>query len=225
MSLINDALRRAKQAQQDPPPAPAATVPHFRPIEPNAQHAKHGLGVAVPVFLALVSLLGLLLLWELSKRETPSPHASPQPLLNAAARTLPSTESVAGSSQPQAPSRGAAESALAAANPIAANTGTGPEHNANGSSDVSNSAGVNLSPGTSEAVETNHAAAVDAASSAIPQFKLQGIVFNPQRPSALINGRVMFVGDRIRDFKVTTIRPDTVVLRGPGRTNVLSLEP
>ena len=59
-----------------------------------------------------------------------------------------------------------------------------------------------------------------------PPLKLQSIVFNPRSPSALINGRVLFIGDRIRDLRVTAIRRDEVVLTGVGRTNLLlSLEP
>jgi hypothetical protein len=72
--------------------------------------------------------------------------------------------------------------------------------------------------------DTNHAAAAEPSTAASP-LKLQGIVFNPRRPSALINGRVMFVGDRVRDLRITAIHPDDVVLAGANRTNVLSLEP
>ena len=65
----------------------------------------------------------------------------------------------------------------------------------------------------------------EVASATSNALKLQGIVFNPRRPSALINGRVMFVGDRVRDLRITAIHPGDVVLTGPGRTNILSLEP
>ena len=41
----------------------------------------------------------------------------------------------------------------------------------------------------------------------------------------MINGRVIFLGDRVREYRVLRIRPDEVVLAGTGRTNVLSLEP
>ncbi len=41
----------------------------------------------------------------------------------------------------------------------------------------------------------------------------------------MINGRVVFVGDRIRDLRVVAIHRDDVVLIGGGRTNLLSLEP
>lgn len=70
--------------------------------------------------------------------------------------------------------------------------------------------------------DTNSAVATEPAP---PPLKLQGIVYNPRRPSALINGRVVFVGDRIRDLKISAIHADNVVLTGVGRTNLLNLEP
>jgi hypothetical protein len=75
-------------------------------------------------------------------------------------------------------------------------------------------------PSVNPSAETNHPAITEAA-----PLKLQGIVFNPKRPSALINGKVMFVGDKIRDLAIITIRPAEVVLAGSGRTNLLSLDP
>jgi hypothetical protein len=41
----------------------------------------------------------------------------------------------------------------------------------------------------------------------------------------MINGRVMFIGDHIRELKVAAIRSTEVILIGAGRTNLLSLEP
>jgi hypothetical protein len=60
MSLINKALKRAQQAQQENPPA---TPPlEFRPIEPGQQHRRHtlllvGLAVVVAAILGLSVLL------------------------------------------------------------------------------------------------------------------------------------------------------------------------
>jgi len=60
MSLINDALKRAKEAQQKS--SPAAAGPQFRPAEP-AQPATPGMAVAVPLVLLLLVFLGALFLW------------------------------------------------------------------------------------------------------------------------------------------------------------------
>ena len=54
--------------------------------------------------------------------------------------------------------------------------------------------------------------------------KLQGIVFNPTRPSALINGRTLFIGDKFGELRVAAITADSATLVGGGRTNVLSLD-
>jgi len=42
MSLINDALRRAKEAQKDAPLPTSRDLP-FRPVEPALQRARRGL--------------------------------------------------------------------------------------------------------------------------------------------------------------------------------------
>ncbi len=54
--------------------------------------------------------------------------------------------------------------------------------------------------------------------------KLQGIVFNPRRPSAVINGKTLFLGDRVAGFRVVAIGPDSATLVSGGQTNVLMLE-
>ena len=41
----------------------------------------------------------------------------------------------------------------------------------------------------------------------------------------MINGRILFIGDRIRDLRVTAIHQDYVALAGAGKSTVLSLEP
>jgi hypothetical protein len=72
--------------------------------------------------------------------------------------------------------------------------------------------------------------AINAQVSAQPEppkpapLTLQGIVFNPRRPSVVINGKTLFVGDRIGQFRVAAIRPDSATLVASGRTNLLSME-
>lgn len=66
MSLVNDALRRAQDAQkksQAPPPGP-----QFRPAEPAAPQ-KRGMGMLVPLLIAVVAV-GALLLILLSRKKT-----------------------------------------------------------------------------------------------------------------------------------------------------------
>jgi hypothetical protein len=68
MSLINDALKRAQEAQSQTPPA-AQPGPQLRPAEPTS-YAWHGVGLMLPAALALVAVLVLFLVWEVSRRRS-----------------------------------------------------------------------------------------------------------------------------------------------------------
>lgn len=54
-------------------------------------------------------------------------------------------------------------------------------------------------------------------------LRLQAIVFNPKRPSAMINGKTLFIGDKLGDLRVVAIDRDSAILAGAGRTNILTL--
>ena len=54
-------------------------------------------------------------------------------------------------------------------------------------------------------------------------LRLQAIVFNPRRPSAMIGGKTLFVGDRVGDMRVMAIDKESATLTGAGQTNVLVL--
>lgn len=57
-----------------------------------------------------------------------------------------------------------------------------------------------------------------------PSVKLQGIFFNPQNPSAILDGKTVYLGDRIPGgFRVLGITPTSVTIANPTGTNVLSL--
>jgi hypothetical protein len=53
--------------------------------------------------------------------------------------------------------------------------------------------------------------------------KLQAIVFSPARPSVMISGKTLFIGDKLNGFRVTAIDQESATLVGGGQTNVLSL--
>jgi hypothetical protein len=48
-------------------------------------------------------------------------------------------------------------------------------------------------------------------------------MFHPTRPSAMISGRLLFVGDKAGEFRVTAISQDSATLVGGGQTNLLKL--
>jgi len=68
---------------------------------------------------------------------------------------------------------------------------------------------------------TNAAAA--AATNQLAKLKLQGIVYDKVKPSAIINGRTYFVGDGVRDAKVVSIEPSEVVVELNGQNRTLRL--
>jgi type IV secretory pathway VirB10-like protein len=53
--------------------------------------------------------------------------------------------------------------------------------------------------------------------------KLNGIFFNPAKPTAILNGKLVSPGSRTGEFTVLAITQTSVTLAGGGRTNVLSL--
>ena len=166
MSMINDALKRAKQAQQEkPPPNPELA---FRPVEPanEGQSGSPLLFFGAFVGLVIVITVGGLLIWAVTSKQGAD--------LTAEARTA---------SQP-AP-------AVVAAEPV-------------------------VTPAT-----TNSQAGV--AEPPKPEFKLHGIFFNPTRPAAVVNGRTVYVGDRVSGLNVKAITPTAVILTSATETNVLSL--
>ena len=46
-----------------------------------------------------------------------------------------------------------------------------------------------------------------------PVFRVQGIVYDPVRPWAIINGKTVFVGDHVDNFRVKIITKNTVTLQ------------
>ena len=65
--------------------------------------------------------------------------------------------------------------------------------------------------------------AANVATALMPVPKLQGIFFRLKRPTALLDGRIVSLGDDINGYRVTRIDRDTVKLAAGGRTNTLSL--
>ena len=57
-----------------------------------------------------------------------------------------------------------------------------------------------------------------------PAFKLQSIFYNPKNPSVVINGKTLFVGDRVGEARVVSIRQDSAtIVTSAGKTNLLEL--
>jgi hypothetical protein len=183
----------------------------------------------LPISCAILTLLAFLLLWAGSRRTgqvTPANDKSPLPV---AARTLsppnPAPPALNLSNPGVAVSPLAESSALsktASGNPLESGMITPERLSSSGPGVVPPK--TTLTAADSSLTDTNNPGTTERTVAPAP-LKLQGIVFNPKRPSALIHGRVLFVGDHIRDLRINAIRPDNVVLTGVGTNLVLSLEP
>jgi len=67
---------------------------------------------------------------------------------------------------------------------------------------------------------TNAVAAVPAS---FPDLKLQGVIWSPSRPSAVINGKSVFVGEKVERAVVTAIEQESVTVTLNGEERVLTL--
>jgi hypothetical protein len=56
-----------------------------------------------------------------------------------------------------------------------------------------------------------------------PALKLQGLIWHPQRPSVVINGKSLFVGEKVEQARVMAITPDSVMVVWKGEQQVLTL--
>jgi hypothetical protein len=229
MSLINDALKRARQAQPTPT-VPIAADPSLQPVLEAPRSSEPilwwvpGIGVAI----LLAACLFLFLWWRDSARPARSMTAAertpgrpalvvstgesrlPGPVVDPAPANTNTHESAA------PPSKAGPES-----QPIVAETHASPSTNATSlpSSSPQQSA---ASPG--QTVQTNQtSSAVDLTDTALANLKLQGIFYRSLRASALINGRTLFIGDDIDGATVTAIERQAVQVQFNGRTHSLKL--
>ena len=208
MSLINDALRRAKEAQGDAPLPTSRDLP-FRPIEPAQQRTRRGLGLLLPGALAVVALLSLLFVWQWTQARVGAPPTE----VNARTTRVPLTTAPAAAlatrpapvQAPPSPPLPATD----AASTLKADAASAPTDDP--IDDMQES-------------EATDSSAMTAQTPPKPApLRLQAIVFNPKRPSAMINGKTLFIGDKLGDLRVVAIDRDSAILAGAGRTNILTL--
>lgn len=231
MSLINDALKRAKDAQ---PPASASDSPgpRLRAVDP-AQQPVRASSPMVLLILSLALFCALFLAWEhygnTSRTETraASPPQAPTTVVRAAEPAAPAVAAA----ESQSPALRDAEPGRAIASGPAAGQVTQSEHldtsapaaAATNAPTTASSTSATANGASRENQSTNSLATPEPAPPKPAPLKLQAIIFNPSRPSATISGRTVFIGDRIREFRVLNITQDSATLASPGQTNILSL--
>ena len=62
------------------------------------------------------------------------------------------------------------------------------------------------------------------AARSVPVLKMQGIFHGHSRPSAIINGKTLYVGDTIDNTKIIAIESKSVTVETGGATNILKLK-
>jgi hypothetical protein len=93
MSLVNDALKRAKDAQQKAPPSAPAPI---LPPAAAASAEKRALGMAAPVIIAALAIIGLLFVWKNHHQTAEIPVAAkPASPVSTIAETKPPVQPVA----------------------------------------------------------------------------------------------------------------------------------
>ena len=198
MSLINDALKRAKQAQKENPAWPPAL--QFKPAAPSQRRSSGPPILLIVAVVVVLALVGLFVVSALQKRETVHRVANgKQPDESIVQTGAPSVATPAANSVPgQLVST--TDNAVAAVNPA-----TVP------------------SPAPTDSV-TNFAVAAAEATPPRPALpKLQGIFYRPAQPSAVINAKNVFIGSRVGEFQVLAITQQSVTIGSATQTNVLSL--
>ncbi len=200
MSLINDALKRATQAQAAGKPTPEMETT----MKPVPQPRTVGLPIYfTPVLLFIVSGACWFLVkgWEVRR------------LANASTMPVP-VQAREAQEMPDIPSGEGAELPIPQNRQFALNDAPSPRTSQNTSA-------ASASDGTS--AEIGHVnGQADLEQSAT--FKLQGIFYRPSNPSAVVNSKTVFVGDRIANAKVKAIDRQSVTLDLLGETKVLTLE-
>ncbi|SPE49965.1 conserved hypothetical protein [Verrucomicrobia bacterium] len=209
MSLINDALKRAKQAQQqgEPPTTPSLQL---RPAEPSLGTPQRGLGLALPLGFVIVAFLAVAFVWRTLQTDSSAIRVQAKTPTPVAPNPADVFEPL-----PPAPSPALTNVGAQASSPLATNASTGAP-----------STPGNAAPqaGVSDGAGSNAPVAVTVTEVPRPKpLRLQAIIYRPKHSSAVIGGRTLFVGDKIGDQRVVAIDQSSATLVGGGKTNVLEL--
>ena len=84
-------------------------------------------------------------------------------------------------------------------------------------------AAASLQPGTAVVHTTVVTNVMEPAKPSFPSLKLQGIYWRPSRPSAVINSKTVYLGDKVESVRVTAIDHESVTVQWESETKVLTL--
>ncbi|MEO6181896.1 MAG: hypothetical protein ABIP71_02075 [Verrucomicrobiota bacterium] len=195
MSLINDALRRAKQDGKGESQESSTGAP-MEPVQsPDGNPSKFASMKFLIVFVFIL-LAGGFLFWKGTQKKIPANIDSGEP-----------SKIVSISANPTTP----------VPEPVVTSVIEPPKKSAN---ELANSVTPER---TSNVTEVITAVAIPAPSSP-PQLKLQGIFYRLNNSTALINGKTVGVGQIISGVRVLKIDRQSVTLEWSGQTNILTME-
>lgn len=198
MSLINDALRRARQTH--PTGGSRAATPPLNPVE-TAPRPAHGSLFTLPFIGAVVLLLAGITLWGWSQ----------------AGKTV--------DIKVRANSRAPGGDTVSVPEPIVTPP-LPPPVTVVATAPAPATGILSTNAMTASAAETgaNATNLADAPRPEPPGYKLQGIFYKRNNPSAAINGRTVFVGSKVGDVRVTAITLESVtIVTGAGETKELQI--
>lgn len=217
MSLINDALKRARTT---PAPAPAASadaamIPVAAPVTTVPKTNRTPVGLIAGMVLCAGVAGWFFFKWrEASTASQPTSQSTalasvekPKPATQLAPAAPPVSKPIA---QEPAAAPAQTKPAIAAAAPVAAPAVT--------AKPVS---GPSVQPAASTSAPAPAVAA--SAPAPLPELKLQAIVFRMKNPSALINGRHVEVGDDVSGVRIAEIQRTTVFIEWQGQKLPLRL--
>jgi hypothetical protein len=227
MSMINDALRRARSASKGagaappvlppaavapPPPPPLPGAEAFPPppppplgvaeslppaLTPDGEGAPPGKSNKVQLILAMLLVLAVGIAAAVTFWEKKHVNARVDVSANEGRKAI----------LPDATAIRAAEAAVTAITNRAA-VATAP------------TTAVPAAPGTPAPPV---AAAPPQPPPKFPPLRLQSIFYRPTNPSVMINGKTLYLGDEIQGVTVADIQPASVTLVLSGHTNILTL--
>ena len=238
MSLINDALKRAKEAQHQQSPVQPGGPP-LRPVDHRPERRS---GLWLVLVFAVVFAAAVILLWQwLQTGRSPGPLAgqSPSPVQTAPASTpsppaLPSPPPSPAPTPVSAP-EGQPTPSATESSPVRPGEPTTPAAMPAPERPVVAVPPTAPVPALVPAPATNGPARPSPAANPVAEakspepppkpsaLKLQGIIYHPTRPSVVVNGKALFIGDRLNEWRVIAIDTHSVTLANNGRTNILEM--
>ena len=220
MSLVNDALKRAKAAQDQQTGTPLRGAPLHYAEPPPA--SRMWLVALVCFVLAVGGAIGGIWYWKtnshpqwLQTRPEPAPAPAYKIIIganpDAAPKPKPATAPVAAPPTPMPPP------AATAAEP-APKTDSIP-----GALVVDKRPALNVRPPVVAPGDVVAPAVAAAPVTPPVELKLQGILYSATKPTAILNGRTVAVGDRFGGMTVSSIEPDRITITYSNQPIVLRM--